>query len=196
MSNVCLPNHIGEVIESHTTQFTCETAELHQAPAFGSFVQVDDLNGSVIGVVFNTTTTSTDPSRKPVAYGQSEEELRRQQPQIFYLLRTYFSVLVVGHYNNGQYHGYLPPAPARIHSFVRPCTPEQYTEVSQNVNYISTILASSCEAKDELIAAVVRTASAYHQDCVSYQRRVGNELRRLLVADYERFKSIIRRIRR
>ncbi len=196
MSDINTANRIGEVIESHTTQFTCEATELHQAPAFGSFVQVDDAYGPIIGVVFNSTTVSTDPSRKPVAYGQREEELRHQQPQIFYLLRTYFSVLVVGHYRDGRYLGYLPPNPPRIHSFVRPCTAEHYHDIIQDVSYLSTILASNCEAKDELAAAVVRNASAYCDDSIAYQRRAGKELRRLLVADYERFKSIIRRIRR
>ncbi|MBM7855293.1 hypothetical protein JOC37_001686 [Desulfohalotomaculum tongense] len=190
-----MSDHIGEVIESKTTQFTCEAVKLHQAPDFGSFVQVDSSEGGIVGVVFNTTTASTDPARRPMAYGQPEEELRRKQPQIFYLLRTYFDVLVVGHYQNNKYLGYLPPQPARIHSFVRRCTGEQYRQIGQNLNFISTILASGCEPRDELVAAVVRSSSAYQDDVIGYHRRVGNELRRLLAADYERFKSIIRRIR-
>ncbi|WP_031513958.1 HAS-barrel domain-containing protein [Desulfofalx alkaliphila] len=187
---------IGEVIESDTTQFTCEASHLHSPPEFGSFVQVDNGDTGIIGVVFHTTTLSSDPGRKPMAYWQSEDELRRQQPQIFYLLRTYFSVLVVGHCRDGSYNGYLPPRPARIHSFVRRCDGLRYQQVGENVNYISTILGSGCEAKDELLAAAVRNISKYQQDEAVYLRRVGNELRRLLVADYERFKSIVRRIRR
>ncbi|MTI81029.1 MAG: hypothetical protein FH758_09110 [Firmicutes bacterium] len=190
-----MPTHIGEVIESKTTQFICQATELHRAPDFGSFVQVQDEHCSIVGVVYNTTTVSSDPSRKPVAYGQTEDELRRQQPQIFQLLRTYFDVLVVGYYQNHQYCGFLPPQPSRIHSFVQQCSDGQYKEISQNINYISAILSSGCECTDELVAALIRNCSRYHDDATEYQRRVGSELRRLLAADYERFKTIIRRVR-
>lgn len=186
---------IGEVIESNTTIFTCEATNLHQAPDFGSFVLVNNGSSDIVGVVYNTTTVSTDPSRKPMAYGQREEDLRQNQPQIFMLLRTYFSVLVVGHFRADQYLGYLPSSPPRIHSLVQQCTSQQYQQISHNLNYISAILSCGCDAKDELISAVVRQVGSHIPDVITYHRRVGSELRRLMVADYERFKTIIRRIR-
>ncbi|MBO8138050.1 MAG: hypothetical protein H0Z40_07935 [Desulfotomaculum sp.] len=189
-----MKEHVGEIIESSTAQFTCEAARLHSAPDYGSLVKVDEKDYSIIGVVFNITTVSADPSRRPAAYGQTEEELRRYQPQIFQLLRTYFDVLVIGYYRNKEYTGYLPPQPARIHSFVYSCSDAQYLEISKNFNYISTILTSSCESKDELAAAVVRSISRFHDNPADYQRQAGKELRRLLMADYERFKTIVRRI--
>ena len=79
-------------------------------------------------LVYGANTASLEPSRRPSALGfADEDEMRRQQPQIFELLRTEFSGLLVA-YSEGDgkaLRRHLPPMPPRIHSRVYPCTPAE-----------------------------------------------------------------------
>ena len=80
---------------------------------------------AVYALVYGANTTSLEPNRRPSALGfADEDEMRRQQPQIFELLRTEFSGLLVA-YSEGPespLRRHLPPRPPRIHSRVYPCT--------------------------------------------------------------------------
>ena len=87
--------HLGEVIESSTSQFLAESRELNGAPPFGSFVKTTSEPG-VYGLVFNVSTHSIESNRRATAYGKTEHELRMEQPQIFELLKTEFEAVIVG----------------------------------------------------------------------------------------------------
>ena len=78
-------SHVGEVVESSTTELVAEARQLHGAPSFGQFVRVDS-EVPIVGIVFNVFTHSIEPNRRPTAYGKTEDELRLEQPQIFELL--------------------------------------------------------------------------------------------------------------
>src|SRR5690242_8929873 len=121
---------IGEVITSSTTHLVAqalrapeENLTMPKAPPFGSFVRVALEEGAqeIYGVVYHVETTSIDAAHRPVALNLSRQELREQQPQIFELLRTDFSVVVTGFREGGRYHQYLPPFPPQVHDFVYAC---------------------------------------------------------------------------
>ena len=52
--------HVGEVVESSTTELIAQARELHGAPSFGQFVRVEAAM-PVVGIVFNVFST---PSRR------------------------------------------------------------------------------------------------------------------------------------
>jgi hypothetical protein len=117
---------VGEVIEASTADFVAQCYELYQLPPLGSLVKTGDLSVELYGIVYNATTTSLEPGRRPIARGkdeESEEEIYRSSPQLMKLLKSEFEALVVGHKQAGKLYHYLPPKPARIHSFVYQCTP-------------------------------------------------------------------------
>ena len=68
MALVDVDEHIGEVIESSTSQFLAESCELNGAPPFGSFVKTGCAM-PVYGLVFNVCTHSIEPNRRATAYG-------------------------------------------------------------------------------------------------------------------------------
>lgn len=75
-------------------------------------------------MVYNATTASIEPGRRPIARGKdeaTEEALYRSNPQLLKLLRSEFNALVVGHRQGDKLYHYLPPKPARIHGFVYLC---------------------------------------------------------------------------
>ncbi|NKB71557.1 MAG: hypothetical protein GKR89_31170 [Candidatus Latescibacteria bacterium] len=185
--------HVGEVVESSTTELVAEACQLHAAPSFGRFVRVE-ADMTVVGIVFNVFTHSIEPNRRPTAYGKTERELRLEQPQIFELLRTEFQALVIGYVDENQPVPILPPQPAHIHSFVYPCSDDQVRAFTRTDDYLRSILNTSKIPTDELLVAALRAALKAHSHDRDYLVRMGKEVSRLLKDDYDRLSSIIRRI--
>ncbi len=185
--------HVGEVVESSTTELIAQARELHGAPSFGQFVRVEAAM-PVVGIVFNVFTHSIEANRRPTAYGKTEAELRLEQPQIFELLRTEFQALVIGYLDGDESVQILPPQPARIHSFMYLCSDEQVRAFTRTDDYLRSILNTSKVPTDELVIAVLRHAVRAHGHAPSYLVQIGKELSRLLSDDYDRLSSVIRRV--
>jgi len=186
-------SHIGEVVEAATTQLVVQASRLHMPPAFGSLVKTESDQLITFGVVCEAQTVSLEPNRRPTAYGLREDELQREQPQIFSLLKTEFKVLLIGHQADDVIYGYLPPQPPRIHAFVEECSALEVARVTGNFNYLHT-LAASPVGSDELIAACLRQAAGAHPVPRQYLIEAGKELIRLLKDDIDRFNAILRRL--
>ncbi|AEF17297.1 MULTISPECIES: HAS-barrel domain-containing protein [Thermoanaerobacterium] len=184
-------NHIGEVIETSTQKFLCQSIKLNDGPDFGSFVKTTSNDITIYGIVYNVSTMSDDQSRKPVAFGLSEEELKMQQPQIFELMHTYFEVQIIG-YKKDRYIGLIPPKPAKIHAFTYLCDESDLKCIRENLNYIKYILNSKTGIEDELIAAAIRNLYSHDSDEKTYLIEVGKELIRLLKNDFDRYVTIKR----
>jgi len=190
---------VGEVIEASTTDFTAQCYELYQSPPLGSLVKTRDLPVELYGVVYNATTTSIEPGRRPIARGKdetSEEEIYRSSPQLLKLLRTEFSTLVVGYRENEKLYHYLPPNPARIHSFVYLCPPEEVKEFSQSFDFLNMLINTRLPVSvDELIAACLRQMSQVYEDRHAFLVAAGKELAILLSSEFNRLKAILGRIK-
>ena len=190
---------VGEVIEASTTEFVAQCYELYQSPPLGSLVKTRDLLVELYGIVYNTTTTSLEPGRRPIARGKdeaSEEEIYRSSPQLLELLRSESSALVVGHNQGDKLHHYLPPKPARIHGFVYLCPSEEVKEFSQSFNFLTILINSRLPvSQDELIAACLRQMSQAYEDRHAFLVAAGKELAVLLGGEFNQLKAILERIR-
>lgn len=190
---------VGEVVESSTTTLVAEARRLHGAPDFGAFVRVESDGRDLVGVVHNASTQSSEPNRRPMAYGKTETELRREQPQIFELLRTQFEVLILGYLDGATMVHLFPPQPARIHSFVFPCRPGDVLALTEDPQYLRSLLEAPGLPTDELLLATMRRALDGRNESGAgsrgdYLARMGSELSRLLRDDYDRLSSIVRRM--
>ena len=192
---------IGEIIEASTGEFLAQCYELHQPPPFGSLVKTREGEIEIYGVVCDAATTSIEPGRHPIARGREEaeeEDVFRSSPQLAKLLRTDFTALVVGHREGEEdekLHHYLPPRPARIHSFVYVCDAEEVTKFSQSFDFLSILVAAKGHT-DELIAASLRHAAQAQPDPRHFLVTAGKKLAVLLGAEPNRLNTILRRIRR
>ncbi len=199
-ANAVATGRVGEVVESSTTTLIAEARRLHHAPDFGAFVRVESDGRDLIGVVHNASTQSSEPNRRPMAYGKTEAELRAEQPQIFELLRTQFEVFVLGYLHDDSMVHLFPPQPARIHSFVFPCPVEQVLAVTEDPQFLRSLLEATGLPTDELLLATLRHALKGRADeagetkAGQYLVRMGAELSRLLRDDYDRLSSLVRRI--
>ena len=189
---------VGEVIEASTTDFVAQCYELYQLPPLGSLVKTRDQEVELYGIVYYAATTSIEPGRRPIARGKdedSEEAIYRSNPQLLKLLRSEFSALVVGYKDEKLYH-YLPPKPARIHSFVYLCNPDEVKEFGQSFDFLNMLINAHLPVPiDELIAACLRQMSEVYEDRQAFLVAAGKELAILLSGEFNQLKAILGRIR-
>ena len=191
---------VGEVIEASTTDFVAQCYELYQSPPLGSMVKTTDLPVELYAIVYNATTTSLEPGRRPIARGRNEateEEIYRSSPQLLKLLHTEFSALVVGYRENENLYHYLPPKPARIHSFVYHCSPEEVKEFSQSFTFLNMLINAHLPVStEELVSACLRQMSEVYEDRHSFLVAAGKELTILLSGQFNQLNAILERIKR
>ena len=188
---------IGEVIRSSTGVFAAECYELHCPPAFGSLIRVREGGIDIYAVVSDAGTSSIEPGRRPVARGRgdvSEDDIYRSNPQLEKLMRTEFSAIVVGHGEGGGISHYMPPRPARLHSFVYSCESEEIARFNGSLSYLS-MLVDVPERSNELIAAVLRNAAAACPEPRGFLVRAGKELALMMAGDINRLNIILKRVK-
>ena len=188
-----MSEYIGEVVESGTKGFVARTRRVGEAPHFGSFVRAGAA-APVYGLVYEIITGSREPGRKPDAYDMSIEELRREQPQIFELLKTEFHVLTLGYLDSGKIRFALSPLPPPIHSFVYECTDEEKEALSSEDFFLRAIISSPNVPVDDLIISSLLSAQEVRKNDRDFIVRMGKSLSRYLKDDYERLSSILRRL--
>ncbi len=193
------PQRVGEVIQASTTDFVAQCYELYQIPPLGSLVKTRDRQLELYGIVCNATTTSLEPGRRPIARGKdetTEEEIYRQSPQLLKLLKSEFGVLVVGHKQGDKLYHYLPPTPARIHSFVYQCPPEEIREFGQSFDFLNILINASLPVStEELVGAALRQMSQAYEDPRTFLVAAGKELALRLSGDLSQLKAILGRIK-
>ena len=196
---MALSDRIGEILKSTTSEFTAECYELHQAPPLGCLVKTGDDGLKLYAVVYEAVTEGIDPGRRPIARGRdevAEVDIYRSHPQLAKLLRTNFRALAVGHCTGGNTCHYLPPQPAKVHSFVYPCTPEEVRDFTQSLDFLSLLLNTKVSVStEELVAACLRQASTSHSVPRAFLVRAGKELSLILGNEWQRLSTILKRIR-
>lgn len=190
-----MENKIAEVIETSTTQFTAQCYELYNLPALGALVRT----GDIYAVVAHAETIGLEPGRKPIARGKdepSEAAVYESSPQLKKLLRSEFTAAVVGYIKDGKIHQYLPPQPARIHSFVYLCPPEEVEEFSKSFSFLNILINAAVPVPaEEFIAASLRQMSHARKDRHSFMVTAGKELANLLNSNIARLKNILEKIK-
>lgn len=147
----------AEVIESSLHDWVAQSWQWNQSPDYGSLVTIEQNAVIYIGIVHAVSTGSMDPTRYPFAYQKTEQELLKEQPQIFEFLKTTFSCLVLGYHQKGKIYYLSPAKPARIHSFVQPISQEINRLFFARNQYIHRIfgLAHAINTLDELLLALI-----------------------------------------
>jgi len=192
-------NRVGEVIETSTAEFTAQCYELYQSPPLGSLVKAGDESIKQYAIVYNATTSSIEPGRRPIARGKdesSEEAVYRSSPQLLKLLRTEFHALVIGYREGERVFHYLPPRPVRIHSFVYECADEEIKEFSGSFDFLNILINSGLPIPvEEIIAASLRHMSRVYDEPQKFLVSAGKELAVLMGTDFSRLRSVLSKIR-
>ncbi len=186
---------IAEVIEASTAQFTAQCYELYEVPPLGSLVKT----GDIYGIVAHAETAGMEPGRKPIARGKdenTESAVYESSPQLKKLLRSEFTAAVVGYRKDGKIYQYLPPQPARLHSFVYLCQPDEVDEFSKSFSFLNILINAAIPIPaEELIAATLRQMSRVRQDGHAFMVAAGKELANLLNSNIARLKNILEKLK-
>lgn len=189
----------GEIIETATGSFTAQSYELNALPPLGSLVKVQVADLELYAIVSHATTQGIEPGRRPIARGQDaaqEEALFEANPQLSKLLKSEFSALVVGFKDEECIKHYLPPYPARLHSFVYACSGAEIQAFSRQFGFLNLLLKSGTDVpSEEIIAAALRQMSRTHDDSRTFLIQAGKELAALLGREYGQLKAILERIK-
>ena len=215
------PGHIAEVIETSTTEFLAQCLEPEDLsfpamPPFGSWVKAYDEEAAnqIYGVVYHATTSPLDSVHRARALGMSLDELREQQPQIFAMLKTEFSVAIVGFVpmqkgrkraknSNGNGNGmvlsdrtyqHLPPRPPQVHQAVYRCDPEEVISFTNELDWLRTLLQVSGVPTESLAAAAIREVYNLRDLDRDWLVQAGRMVSVLLKDDYDRLRMILSQI--
>lgn len=217
------PEYAGEIIESSLSSFIaqCPSSRLYEPPLFGSFVRTPPPSGKptpplkdsdpfaessaapeilweegvVYAVVCMANTQSLDPSRRPSAYGLTEERLRAEQPQIFDLLATEFASLSLGYVRQGKLRHTLPPRPPRIHAFVGECNAAEVRALTQSPEFLRPLLQHRGAVNpDDLVVAALHQASEAQADPYAYLVAACRRLAHYLREEPQRLTSILKQL--
>lgn len=192
---------IAEVIASSTRTFEAEVYEEDLSPDFGSWVHVEHESGiELYGLVSHVEINSYEPNRRAVALGKTTEELQKEMPQVMELLRTTFRAQVLAYRDtSGAVRQTLPPRPAPMHAFVRPCPPDHIRELGRPFDFLRTLASNPDPAVpvDDLLVAVLGQIHRVQDSQREKEEALvlaGRALSRLLDDDHERLQSILRRV--
>lgn len=186
----------GEVVEASIERLLGQCHELYGAPVLGTLVRAGE---SVYAVVEGVETVALDPTRPIVARGAgaaSEAEVYAEHPQLERLLRTQVSLSVIGHREGQDVRQYLPPLPPRIHTFLHVCPAEEVRDffADGRPDFASLLIRRGAPAGDDVLAAVLRQASAAFDAPGDFLLTASRGVASLLAGDTARLNAIVRRL--
>ena len=185
----------AEVIESSLVGWLAQSWQWDSFPAFGSLVIIENNKRLIFGIVHQIKTGSMDPMRYPFAYQKTEEELLREQPQIFEFLKTTFSCLTLGYKQNNKILYQLAPEPPKIHSFVGSAPIELIQEFFTDEHYLHILFGLSNQLfnLDELLLALLKNLNDQKLLTTSNTKSFVQNLSLLIGNDYRRLKLFLQR---
>lgn len=187
-------NYCAEIIESGLHSWKALCWNLDNIPAFGSLMVASHKGRTIFGLVYQIQTGANDPNRVPFAYKKTEEELRKEQPQIFELLKTTFACITVGYKQNNEIVYQIVPEPLQIHTFVSPATTEEQRVFFLQEHFIHLLfsMAPQIISLDELLLASITQNKLQQEQTLlmkifeAYAILTGN--------DYHRLKFFLQRV--
>lgn len=149
--------YFAEVLESSITKWQAQSWQWDAIPEFGSLVTATSNDRTLFGIIYDITTGPIDPIRQPVAYQKTQDELQKEQPQIFEFLKTSFSCLSIGYQENEQFFYNLPPQPPKMHTFVGYATTEQYEACFASEQFLHLLFNTTEQInREELLLAIIK----------------------------------------
>lgn len=147
----------SEILESSISSWQAQSWLWDAIPEFGSLVTATSNGRTIFAIIYDISTGPIDPIRQPVPYQKTEEELLKEQPQIFEFLTTSFSSITIGYQENGKFFYNLPPQPPKIHTFVHYATQEQYEQCFASEQFLYLLFNSTLPLNlQELLLAIIK----------------------------------------
>ncbi len=186
----------AEIIESNLSTWTAQCWQWDTPSTFGSLVVTSHNSLQIFGIVHSIKTGSMDPVRQPVPYQKTEEELQREQPQIFEFLQTTFTCITVGYQEDNNFFYHLPDQPPKIHAFVANATDEQYQQFFAQEQFLHLLfnLSNQILNLDELLLAILKQLI---KKGILHEKNLHNFIETFAMLcknDYQKLKVFLQRV--
>lgn len=188
-------HYVAEIVESSLYTWTAQCWRWDIIPEFGSLVSVHNKKRTLYGLVTGITTGSLDSNRYPFTYQKTEEELIREQPQIFEFLKTHVNCITLGFEEHEKIMYQIPPEPPKIHAFVGPLQPQTLKVFFAKPDFLHLLFQSTEGTQtDELFLGLLRYLKK-HTILSSDKLTTYLETVTLLIGnDYRRLSLLMQRI--
>lgn len=190
----------AEIIESNLSSWCGKSWKWDSIPSFGSIVCVKNPSRNIYAIVYRIQTGSSDPNRTVITYQKTEEELRREQPQIFEFLQTTFYCITIAYEEHGTLFYQIAPEPPKIHDFIWGATINERVKLFSNEQYLQMLFnyANTTFSLDELLLAILKassdekilTSTVFEKFIKMFSLLTDNDYRRLKLF-LQRAKNII-----
>lgn len=181
--------YFAEVIESSLTGWLAQSWAWDTFPEFGSFVAIEGTKRTIFGIVHQVQTGSMDSVRYPFPYKKTEQELLKEQPQIFEFLKTTFSCITIGYQEKKSISYLVAPEPPKIHAFITYPASELSKNFFASTRYLHLLFTHSAQIfnMDELMLALLKqhielnimTKDKLNSFMQTYSLLTGNDYRRI-----------------
>lgn len=148
----------AEIIQGNLSEWTGQCWKWNVIPQFGSLMTTSHGSLKIFGIVHSIKTGSMDPIRIPIAYQKTEEELLRDQPQIFEFLQTTFTCITVGYQEQNKIFYHVPNKPPKIHAFIGHASLEECQRFFASDQFLHLLFNSSAQGinLDELLLTLLK----------------------------------------
>jgi len=189
-------SYFAEIIESSLHEWKAQCWQWNKFPSFGSIVTIKSGLRTIYGIVHQIQMGSMDPTRYPFPYQKTEEELLREQPQIFEFLKTTFSCITLGYKQNGKIYYLLSPEPPKIHAFVANIDPDSSKQFFASDKYLHILFGLSGQVfnLDELILAMISNQIKLNIFSKEKINKFIDTFSLLTANDYRRLKLFLQRV--
>ncbi len=185
----------AEVVESSLYGWKAQSWQWDFSPSFGALVTLQTDERIWFGIVYQSATASSDPSRHTYAYKKTAEELQAEQPQIFNFLQTNFECVTVGFSENEKIIYQISPEPPKIHTFVQYASQLQAQHFFSSSLYLSVLFqATHIPNLDELLLAIMWNQ---HKIGLLNEEKITSSVEHLSLLmgnDYRRIKLLLQRL--
>lgn len=192
------PNNkpFAEVIESSLSGWIAQSWQWDTFPSFGSLVSIAQKERAHIGIVYQVQTGSMDPNRYPFPYKKTEEQLLKEQPQIFEFLKTTFNCLSIGYYQKGHIYYTVAPQPPKIHAFIEPIEHDLMKQFFSSEKYLHLLFnaGTKIDNLDELLVALLHHQQEQKALSEAKLNRFMQTFSLLTGNDYRRMKLFMQRV--
>lgn len=157
MKNQNNKTSFAEILESSISYFVAQSWKWDMIPEFGSLVTATSNGRTIFAIIYDIKTGPIDPIRQPVAYQRTEEQLLKEQPQIFEFLSTSFSCIAIGYLEDHHFFYNLPPQPPKMHTFVNFAEEKEYEQCFATEQFLHLLCNNKEQINvEELLLAIIK----------------------------------------
>ncbi len=182
--------HIGEVITVRSDVLVAE-GERSALPPLGTILKSDR---GVLCLVVSHSIDNKIPGRMPIAYGKSIEQLEREQPQVFALMKWMFQAIPFGTLSEDSVELFLNKV-VEIHTLLFETRKEERDLVFKELRFFDFLFSidkSVFPQRDKIIVSLV---NAYLNDLLEVKEdeyiRIFSYISKILRNDYQTLKYIM-----